>query len=67
MGLISIYSDPRISKGKVFDEYVILGFTYRMETTTLTKNFAEALRIAQRAMERAMLRIVIHSVEDQSE
>lgn len=48
---------PQHLKTRVFDQCVLPVFTYGMETATLTQKSAEKLRVAQRAMERAMLGI----------
>lgn len=46
-------------KAKVFEECITPVFTYGAETMTLTERSAEKLRVAQRAMERAMLGITL--------
>jgi len=48
---------PICLKRKVYEQCVLPVMTYGAETLTLTKKTAENLRVAQRAMERAMLGI----------
>ena len=46
-------------KAKVFDQCILPVFTYGAETMSFTKKSTEKFRVAQRAMERAMLKITL--------
>ncbi|CAH2217922.1 jg14812 [Pararge aegeria aegeria] len=53
---------PHCLKTKVFEQYVLPVMTYGSETRSLTMGLIRRLRVAQRAMERAMLGV---SLRDQ--
>jgi hypothetical protein len=50
-------SIPQSLKIKVFNQCVLPVMTYRAETWTLTAQLVHKFRVAQRAMERAMLAV----------
>lgn len=50
---------PICLKRKVFDQCVLPVLTYGSETLTLTRKSVNKIRVAQRAMERSMLRVTL--------
>jgi hypothetical protein len=57
-------SIPQSLKTKVFNQCVLPVMTYGAETWTLTARLVHKFRVAQRAMERAMLGVSITKVTD---